>query len=141
MNGPSKVPLTQLILPLLLSLLFLVLVWVTAAHAQIFGTGVLPVTEVGASLYQQGLQSIRALASNVNEVQQLNQQVQQLANDARNLAQLPLSVVAEIQQTMSSYQGLLNQGRLRIRPNPRWPPSTNSLPAETCPSRNGPRRS
>ena len=60
---------------------------------------------------QHALVAIRTQASNVHEIQMLNHQLRQIAADAQNLAQLPLSVVAEIQQTMSTYSGLLNQGR------------------------------
>ena len=60
---------------------------------------------------ENALTAIRTQASNAHEVVMINQQVRQLANDARNLAQLPLSVVRDIQQTMSTYTGLLNQGR------------------------------
>ena len=57
------------------------------------------------------LTAIRSLASNVHEVTIINQQIQQLANEARNLATLPLSIVRDIQRTMTTYQQLLAQGR------------------------------
>lgn len=60
---------------------------------------------------ENALTAIRTLASNTHEVTMINQQVRQLANDAQNLVKLPLSVVGEIQQTMTTYTNLINQGR------------------------------
>jgi P-type conjugative transfer protein TrbJ len=57
------------------------------------------------------LTAIRSLASNVHEVTIINGQIRQLASDAANLAKLPLSLMSEIQQTMTAYTSLLNQSR------------------------------
>jgi P-type conjugative transfer protein TrbJ len=63
------------------------------------------------NLAQNTLTAARSFLSNTHEVVVINQQLRQLANDARNLASLPLSLVTEIQQTMTTYTSLLNQGR------------------------------
>lgn len=60
---------------------------------------------------ENALTAIRTLASNAHEVTMINQQVRQLANDAANLAKLPLSLVGEVQQTMTTATNLLHQGR------------------------------
>ena len=57
------------------------------------------------------LTALRTLASNTHEITMINQQVRQLANDAANLAKLPLSLVGEVQQTMTTATNLFNQGR------------------------------
>jgi P-type conjugative transfer protein TrbJ len=75
----------------------------------VFGVGDLVYDPLNTA--QNTLTAIRSLISNTHEVTVINQQVRQLANDAQNLVKLPLSVVGEIQQTMFTYQSLLNQGR------------------------------
>jgi P-type conjugative transfer protein TrbJ len=75
----------------------------------VFGVGDIVVDLITEA--QTSLTAIRTLASNVNEVKMINQQVKQLANDAQNLATLPLSVVGEVQQAMTTATNLMNQGR------------------------------
>jgi type IV secretion system protein TrbJ len=79
--------------------------------AQVLGTGVMPVTEVGPNLVQNTLQAVRSLISNANEVMAIQNQITSLANEARQLASLPLTVVNEIDQAISGYTQLLNAGQ------------------------------
>jgi P-type conjugative transfer protein TrbJ len=59
-----------------------------------------------------GLTALRALQSNYHEVEQIKHQITSLANEAKQLAQLPVSVVQEIQQAMTQYNALMGQGRM-----------------------------
>jgi P-type conjugative transfer protein TrbJ len=75
----------------------------------VFGVGDIVVDLITEA--QTSLTALRTLASNLNEVKMLNNQVTQLGNDAANLAKLPLSLVGEVQQTMTTATNLFNQGR------------------------------
>lgn len=75
----------------------------------VFGVGDIVVDLITEA--QTSLTALRTLASNLNEVKLLNNQVSQLANDAQNLAKLPLSLVGEIQQNMTTATNLFQQGR------------------------------
>ncbi len=75
----------------------------------VFGVGDIVVDLITEA--QTSLTALRTLASNLNEVKILNNQVTQLGNDAANLAKLPLSLVGEVQQTMTTATNLFNQGR------------------------------
>jgi P-type conjugative transfer protein TrbJ len=60
---------------------------------------------------QSTLSAIRAAVSNVNETTQINQQLQSLANEAKQLATLPMNLTEQIAGTMGEYSSLLNQGQ------------------------------
>jgi P-type conjugative transfer protein TrbJ len=87
----------------------LLLLLVPSASWAIFATGSIVHDPINTA--ENALTAIRTLASNAHEVTMINQQVRQLANDAQNLATLPLSVVGEVQQTMTTATNLFNQGR------------------------------
>jgi P-type conjugative transfer protein TrbJ len=95
----------------LAALLALGLVWPTLGTAQIFGTGVLPVTEIGPSLVQNTWQAARQLISNFNELAMIEHQITSLANEAKHLMQLPLSLVNDIDTAFRTYTDLINTGQ------------------------------
>jgi P-type conjugative transfer protein TrbJ len=59
-----------------------------------------------ANFGQNVLTAMRALQSNVNEAQQIQNQLQQIAMEARNLAALPQSVWSNIQADLNQLQQL-----------------------------------
>lgn len=73
--------------------------------------GVADIVEDPLNLVQNTATAIRTLQSNVNEVTQINNQIQSLANEARNLVALPLSTINQIQSSFNNYYSLLQQGR------------------------------
>jgi len=79
-------------------------------HA-ILGVGDVAIVSDPMGLIQQTASALRAFISNANEVTTINNQMQQLANEAKQLASLPLSLVNEIDGAIRSYTDLLNTGR------------------------------
>jgi type IV secretion system protein TrbJ len=62
-------------------------------------------------LVQETATALRSWVSNTNEVLQIDNQIKSLANEATNLAKLPLDLVQEVQGSLSEYNQLLQQGR------------------------------
>jgi type IV secretion system protein TrbJ len=73
--------------------------------------GVADIVHDPINLVQNTFTAIRSLISNANEVTVINGQIQQLANEARQLASLPLSLVAQIDAAITSYTTLLAEGQ------------------------------
>jgi P-type conjugative transfer protein TrbJ len=63
------------------------------------------------NLAQNTMTAIRSFTSNINEVTLIQHQLTSLANEARQLTVLPLSLVTEINTAISEYTSLLDQGR------------------------------
>jgi type IV secretion system protein TrbJ len=63
------------------------------------------------NLVQNAFTAVRSLVSNANEVTTIQNQVVFLANEARQLASLPLSLVSQIDAAMTSYTTLLTEGQ------------------------------
>jgi P-type conjugative transfer protein TrbJ len=89
----------------------LLLLWARGASAQIPVTDASNLSQNLLQTFQQTLTAVRSQISNVNEVTQIQHQLTSLANEARQLASLPFSLVAEIDQAIRTYTDLLNTGR------------------------------
>jgi P-type conjugative transfer protein TrbJ len=63
------------------------------------------------NLAQNTMTALRSFTSNINEVTQIQNQLTSLANDAKQLTVLPLSLVTEINTAIGEYTSLLNQGQ------------------------------
>jgi P-type conjugative transfer protein TrbJ len=63
---------------------------------------------------QGTLTAARSLISNQNEVRILTEQLHQIAQDAKHLMSLPLSVVNDLQRAMDRYTALIQDGRSTI---------------------------
>lgn len=75
----------------------------------LFGAGDL-VTDP-ANTFQNTLTAARTYLSNANEAVMINQQLQQLANEAKQLATLPMSYIDQFQGLISKYYEVMNTGR------------------------------
>lgn len=87
------------------------------AIAVVAGTPVPAQAQFGGIVYdpsnyaQNVLTAARALQQVNNQLRQIENQTQALVNDARNLASLPLSVIAPIQQQFDQTRQLLRQAQ------------------------------
>ena len=77
----------------------------------ILGVGDVAIVSDPAGLIQQTATALRTWMSNANEVIMMDNQVKQLYNDALNLAKLPMDVIAEVQNTVGTYQQILAQAQ------------------------------
>jgi P-type conjugative transfer protein TrbJ len=73
--------------------------------------GVADIVHDPINLVQNAATAVRSFISNANEVTQINNQIQSLANDLKQLTSLPLSLVSQIDAAIQSYTSILNEGR------------------------------
>lgn len=78
--------------------------WSTAAHSQFAVID-------AANLFQNSLTAARTLQEVNNQLKQLTNEATMLVNDARNLATLPFSIVAQLKQTLALTNQLIAQAQ------------------------------
>lgn len=92
------------------TLLMLAIIVLPASGAWgIFGIG--DIVNDPLNLVQTTWTAARTLQSNVNEVVQINNQVQSLLNEAKQLVALPMSYVEQIEAEIQKYYDLMNEGQ------------------------------
>jgi type IV secretion system protein TrbJ len=88
------------------------IVTLPSSSLALFGIG--DIVNDPLNTFQGTLTAARSLVSNQNEATQIIQQIQQIAQDAKHLMSLPLSVVNDLQRAMDRYTALIADGRSTI---------------------------